>query len=276
AAPQGAGHECRKWVGCAGAKRDRGAGTEEVGHVAAQPRHAGHRSDERSAGTKDEQGRGRGDCRLPDDAGRDVPAAVAGPEADQRTDPSGHRHRCPAQRRERRGPAGPLARRPGGPEDHSRSGTARQRPCTLQGAARFRQRRLSDLPVRGPAGAFVLVGLETFAGTFVLMWVTMLVWRVVDRGHYRAAAYCLVPLVAAISFALPRNLRTEGFVLAALMAAFLVAVYMQRPLLEVATGALASGLSVWLILQGGSRTCGGCTDGIALAVAGTFFLGAVT
>jgi hypothetical protein len=130
--------------------------------------------------------------------------------------------------------------------------------------------------VRGPAGAFVLVGLETFAGTFVLMWITMLVWRVVDRGHYRAAAYCLVPLVVAISFALPRNLRTEGFVLAGLMAAFLVAVYTQRPLLEVATGALASGLSVWLILQGGSRTCGGCTDGIALAVAGTFFLGAVT
>src|SRR5216683_548993 len=94
--------------------------------------------------------------------------------------------------------------------------------------------------MRGPAGAFVLVGLETFAGTFVLMWITMLLWRVVDRGHYRAAAYCLVPLVAAISFALPRNLRTEGFVLA------------------------------------GSRTCGGCTDGIALAVAGTFFLGAVT
>lgn len=130
--------------------------------------------------------------------------------------------------------------------------------------------------MRGPAGAFVLVGLETFAGTFVLMWITMLVWRVVDRGHYRAAAYCLVPLVVAISFALPRNLRTEGFVLAGLMAAFLVAVYTQRPLLEVATGALASGLSVWLILQSGSRTCGGCTDGIALAVAGAFFLGAVT
>src|ERR1700738_4808005 len=108
------------------------------------------------------------------------------------------------------------------------------------------------------------------------MWITMLVWRVVDRGHYRAAAYCLVPLVVAISFALPGNLRTEGFVPGGLIAAFLLAGYTQRPLLEVATGALASGLSVWLILQGGARTCGGCTDGIALAVAGTFFLGAVT
>jgi len=130
--------------------------------------------------------------------------------------------------------------------------------------------------VRGPVGAFVLVGFETLAGTFVLMWVTMLVWRIVDRGHYRAAAWCLVPLVAALSFALRRDLRTEGFVLAGLIAAFLLAVYTQRPLLEVATGALASLISVWLILQGGSQSCGGCRDGILLAVAGTFFLGAVT
>jgi hypothetical protein len=130
--------------------------------------------------------------------------------------------------------------------------------------------------VRGPVGAFVLVGFETLAGTFVLMWVTMLVWRVVDRGHYRAAAWCLVPLVVALSFALRRGLRTEGFVLAGLIAAFLVAVYTQRPLLEVATGALASLISVWLILQGASQSCGGCRDGILLAVAGTFFLGAVT
>ena len=130
--------------------------------------------------------------------------------------------------------------------------------------------------MRGPAGAFVLVGLETFAGTFVLMWITMLVWRVVDRGHYRAAVYVLVPLVVAISFALPRSLRTVGFVLAGLMLAFLVAVYNQRPLLEVGTGAAASLLSVWLILQGGSKACGGCSDGIALAIVGAFFLGAVT
>jgi hypothetical protein len=130
--------------------------------------------------------------------------------------------------------------------------------------------------VRGPAGAFVLVGLETLVGTFVLMWVTMLVWRAVDRGHYRAAAYCLVALVAALTFALPRDLRTEGLALAGLMAAFLVAVYTQRPLLELATGGLASALGIWLILQGGSRTCGGCGDGVTLAVAGTFFLGAVT
>jgi len=130
--------------------------------------------------------------------------------------------------------------------------------------------------MRGPGGAFVLVGMEILAGTFVLMWVTMLVWRVVDRGHYRAGAWCIAPLVAAVSLALPRSLRTEGFVLAGLMAAFLAAVYSQRPTLEIGTGAAASLLSVWLILQGGSRGCGGCADGIALAGAGTFFLGAVT
>jgi hypothetical protein len=130
--------------------------------------------------------------------------------------------------------------------------------------------------MRGPGGAFVLVGMEILAGTFVLMWVTMLVWRVVDRGHYRAATWSIAPLVTALSFALPRNLRTEGFVLAALMAAFLVAVYSQRPTLEIATGAAASLLAVVLILQGGSRSCGGCADGIALAGAGTFFLGSVT
>jgi hypothetical protein len=130
--------------------------------------------------------------------------------------------------------------------------------------------------VQGPAGAFVLVGFETLAGTFVLLWVTMLVWRVVDRGHYRAAAYCLIPLVVALSFALHGDLRTGGFVLAGLIAAFLLAVYTRRPLLEVVTGALASAVSVWLVLQGGSQSCGGCPDGVFLAAAGGFFLGAVT
>jgi hypothetical protein len=130
--------------------------------------------------------------------------------------------------------------------------------------------------VHGPIGAFVLVGFETLAGTFLLMWVTMLVWRVVDRGHYRAATYCLIPLVGALTFALPRGLRVEGFVLTGLLAAFLVAVYTQRPAIEVAVGALASATSIWLILRAGSQTCGGCTDGVALAAAGAFFLGAVT
>jgi hypothetical protein len=130
--------------------------------------------------------------------------------------------------------------------------------------------------VQGPVGAFILVGFETLAGTFLLMWVTMLVWRVVDRGHYRAATYCLIPLVGALSFALPRNLRPEGFVLTGLLAAFLVAVYTQRPALEIATGALAAALSVVLVFRAGSGTCGGCTAGITLALVGTFFLGAVT
>lgn len=130
--------------------------------------------------------------------------------------------------------------------------------------------------MQGPAGAFVLVGAETLAGTFLLMWVTMLGWRVVDRGHYRAATYCIVPLLGALSFALKGSLRVEGFVLSGLMALFLVAVYTQRPALEISLGALASALGVWLIVQGGSRSCGGCGDGVVLSVSGTFFLGAVT
>jgi protein NrfD len=120
------------------------------------------------------------------------------------------------------------------------------------------------------------VGFEALAGTFVLMWVTRLLWPVVDRGHYRAAAWCIVPLVVALSFALPRGFRTEGFVVAGVMAAFLVAVYAQWSLLEMATGALASAASVWLVLRSASQGCGGCGDGVMLAVAGTFFLGAVT
>lgn len=130
--------------------------------------------------------------------------------------------------------------------------------------------------MQGPAGAFVLVGVETVAGTFLLMWVTMLLWRVVDRGHYRAATYCIVPLLAALSFALKGGLRVEGLVLTGLMAVFLVTVYMQRPTLEILAGALASGLAVVLIVQGGSRSCGGCGDGVVLSVSGAFFLGAVT
>lgn len=130
--------------------------------------------------------------------------------------------------------------------------------------------------MQGPGGAFVLVGFETLAGTFLLMWVTMLAWRVVDRGHYRAASYCLIPLVGALSFALPHNLRIAGFVLAGLLALFLIVVYLERRPIEIGVGALACAVSIWLIYQGGSQSCGGCTDGIALAVVGTFFLGAVT
>lgn len=130
--------------------------------------------------------------------------------------------------------------------------------------------------MRGPVGVFVLVGFETLAGTFLLMWVTMLLWRVVDRGHYRAATYCLIPLVGALSFALPRSLRLDGFLLTGLLAAFLIAVYTQRPAFEIGIGAVASGLSILLLVRAGSQGCGGCTDGIALSMLGAFFLGAVT
>jgi hypothetical protein len=130
--------------------------------------------------------------------------------------------------------------------------------------------------VQGPVGAFVLVGFETLAGTFLLMWVTMLVWRVVDRGHYRAASYCLIPLVAALSLAMPGRLRTDGLILSGLLLAFLIAVYLEKRPLEIGIGAAACVLSLWVIYRGGSQSCGGCADGIALAVVGTFFLGAVT
>lgn len=111
----------------------------------------------------------------------------------------------------------------------------------------------------------------------VLLIATMALWRVVDRGHYRAASYCLIPLVGALAFALPRGgLRTEGFVLAGLLVAFLLAVYSQRPTLEFAAGGAAAILSVVLVTQGGSRSCNGCGDGVVLALVGMAFLGAVT
>ncbi|MGH2718923.1 MAG: hypothetical protein ACRDJU_10120, partial [Actinomycetota bacterium] len=94
--------------------------------------------------------------------------------------------------------------------------------------------------------------------------------------HYRAATYCLIPFVGALSFVLPRSLRPEGFVLTGLLAAFLIAVYAQRPAVEIGIGALASLVSIWLLVRAGSQGCNGCTDGIALSVFGAFFLGAVT
>lgn len=130
--------------------------------------------------------------------------------------------------------------------------------------------------MRGPGGAFALVGFELVVGTFVLMWVTLLVWRVVDRGHYRAATWVLVPLQIAFSFALPGRLRGMGFVLAALSSLFLVSIYSQRPLLEWVSGGLASAWGIGLLVSAGASSCGGCAAGSVHALAGAFVLGGVT
>ncbi len=130
--------------------------------------------------------------------------------------------------------------------------------------------------MRGPGGAFALVGFELAVGTFVLMWATLLVWRVVDRGHYRVAAWVLVPIEIAFSFALPGRIRGAGLVLAALTALFLAAVYSQRPLLEWTSGALASAWGIGLLVAAGASSCAGCAAGPIHALAGAFVLGAVT
>jgi hypothetical protein len=124
-------------------------------------------------------------------------------------------------------------------------------------------------------GVFTLVGLELLVGTFVLMWVTLLVWRVVDRGHYRAATWVLFPLQAALAFALGRDLRIAVLVTAGAMALFLGAVYTRRPLLEWITGGLASAAGLWVVSQVGVDGCG-CGAGAPQAFAGALFLGAVT
>ncbi|MGH2705093.1 MAG: hypothetical protein ACRDJ4_08360 [Actinomycetota bacterium] len=124
-------------------------------------------------------------------------------------------------------------------------------------------------------GVFTLVGLELLIGTFVLMWVTLLVWRVVDRGHYRAATWVLFPLQAALSFALGRDLRTAGLITAGAMAVFLAAAYSQRPLVEWITGGLASAAGLWVVAQLGVDGCG-CAAGAPQAFAGALFLGAVS
>lgn len=112
-------------------------------------------------------------------------------------------------------------------------------------------------------------------GTFAMMWITMLAWKAVDRGHYRATSWVVAPLVLAVSLALPGPARTPAIVSGILMGAFLGAVYSQRPLLEVASGAAATGLVVWAILRA-VASCPGCRLAEPQALAGGFFLGAVS
>lgn len=131
--------------------------------------------------------------------------------------------------------------------------------------------------VRQPANALALVALELLVGTFVLMWISMLVWKVIDRGHYRATTWVVFPFTIALGFALPASLRPAAWATAAAQVGFLVAVYSQRPLLEWAIGALAGATGVWLVAQAGLRSCAtACVSGAVQALIGTAFLGAVT
>jgi hypothetical protein len=125
--------------------------------------------------------------------------------------------------------------------------------------------------------ALALVSVELIAGTFALMWLTMLVWRVVDRGYYRSTTWVLFPLTLALAFAFPSQLRPLGWAFGALQAAYLAAVYSQRPLLEWIAGAAATVLGAWLVFAGGRLSCpGGCAEGAVQALAGALFLGGVT
>jgi hypothetical protein len=122
-----------------------------------------------------------------------------------------------------------------------------------------------------------LVSLELIAGSFALMWLTMLLWRVVDRGYYRSTTWVLFPITLALAFTFPPPLRPLGWAFGVMQALYLAAVYSQRPLLEWLTGGVATVAGTWLCLQGGRLLCpGGCTEGAVQAAVGALFLGGVT
>lgn len=130
--------------------------------------------------------------------------------------------------------------------------------------------------MRGPAGAFLLVAIQTIAGTFILMWLTMLIYRFINRGYFRSTTWVLWPLMAAVSLLLPSDLKWVGLAVAGGYLLYLLAVYSQRPLLEWVTGGLGSAASVWLLIASGDRVCAGCALGVVHAVAGLLMMGAVT
>lgn len=93
-------------------------------------------------------------------------------------------------------------------------------------------------------------------------------WRVIDRGHYRATTWVLLPLTLAVSFGFPSEFRTLGFATSALMAAFLAAVYTQRPLFEWICAAAAAVAGLATVVR--------VAPSPLHAALGTLFLGAVT
>jgi hypothetical protein len=129
----------------------------------------------------------------------------------------------------------------------------------------------------GPAGAFGLAAVQLLAGVFIFLWGSSLRYKAVNRGYYRSTAWVLWPLMLATAFALPGALQTLGFVCAALWAAYLLAVYTQRPLLEWVSGAAGSAAGAALIALAGWQGCpGGCNLGVLHAVVGGLVLGGVT
>ncbi|MGQ0678696.1 MAG: hypothetical protein ACT4OM_03400 [Actinomycetota bacterium] len=129
----------------------------------------------------------------------------------------------------------------------------------------------------GPGGAFGLASIQLIAGVFAFMWFSSLRYRIVNRGYYRSTAWVLWPLMLAVSFALPGRLRTLGLATALVFVMFLVAVYMQRPLVEWITGALGTAGGLMLIGLAGFNTCeGGCAFGAFHALLGGLVLGGVT
>jgi hypothetical protein len=131
--------------------------------------------------------------------------------------------------------------------------------------------------VRGAAAALLLAAVELAAGTFALLWVSMLVWRSIDRGHFRATTWVLAPITLAIALGLPGRARMAGFVAAALMAAFLAAVYAEQSVLEVLAGGAATlAVTTSAVLASLSACEAGCTPDVAHAVVGMLFLGAIT
>ena len=129
----------------------------------------------------------------------------------------------------------------------------------------------------GPKGALTLVALQFLIGAFVLMWVASLRYRFISRGYYRSTVWVLWPLMAAVSFALPAQLRVWSLVTSGAFALFLLAVYSQRPALEWASGAVASAVGVWLLAEAGGEACPeGCWLGLLHALIGALLVGGVT
>lgn len=131
--------------------------------------------------------------------------------------------------------------------------------------------------MRGATGAFSLVALQLLCGTFVLMYLTMLAYRVVDRGHYRALVWVVAPLTAVMGILLPARIRLVAWSSAAAMALFLAAVYTQRPLMEWLSGGAGAALSLWLLMAAATEGCSeSCLPAALHAFIGGLFLGALT
>ncbi len=131
--------------------------------------------------------------------------------------------------------------------------------------------------MRGPEGAFFLVSVQLLSGTFLFMVLAMFGFRMINRGYFRSTTWVLAPLMAAVSLALPGNFRSVGLGTAGLMAIYLICTYTQRPALEWLFGITAAASTVGLVFLMGRTLCrSSCELGIAHALGGLLFMGAVT